>query len=466
MNTLQSPNLANPSFLTPAHRTLRTRSAALLCASLLTAGPALHAQSVWTGGSGAWDSNGSPGWNGTGVPNSMGASVNKTDSTSATITQNNSSGVTIGSFTLSGGAGTFGVTLSNALTFNQDGGGAGTAAITNAGSNASSRVNFGSGTLTLADDILISNTGSSTNASGSIAISSTIGGAGNVTFSNLSNSASAGHITLSGPNTFTGTVTVQKGAVTFSNATSLGSSANAVYLGSAGNSATLVSSSNSVTHAYNITVVSTVGTNVLGSINTSTSDTTYSGTLALNGNVTLASSKTGVGAVRYTGAISGGGNVTLSGTGRTQFGDGAASVTNTYTGNTVLSETSSFLLADNAKMTFVIGASGLNNKISGTGGQAATLNGDFVFDLTNAAANGSWTIVDLGTVNGTFGSTFSITGFTEAANVWTYVSGTTTYTFTEATGVLSAVPEPSTAVLWGVGLAFVLFGIRRRMRHA
>lgn len=464
MNTLQSPNLAKPSFLNPAARTFRRRCAALLCASFAAA-PALHAQYVWSGGSSTWDSTGSPGWNGS-APNSAGAGVTKTDSTSATITQNNSAGVTIGSFTLSGGAGTFGVTPSNALTFNQDGNGAGAAAITNAGTNTNSRVNFGSGTLTLADDIVISNTGSSTNASGSIAISSTIGGTGNVTFSNVSNNAAAGHITLSGPNTFTGTVTVQKGAVTFSNATSLGNSANAVHLGSAGNSATLVSSSNSVTHAYNITVASTLGTNVLGSINTSTFDTTFSGTLALNGNVSLTSSKTNNAAVLYTGAISGGGNVTLIGNGKTQFGDGTASVTNTYTGNTTLSDSSSLLLADNAKMTFVIGASGVNNKITGTANQTLTLNGDFIFDLSGAAANGSWTIVDIGTLNESFGSSFSIVGFTEAANVWTYVSGTKTYTFSEATGILSAVPEPSTIILWGLGAAFVLFGMRRRARHA
>jgi len=107
----------------------------------------------------------------------------------------------------------------------------------------------------------------------------------------------------------------------------------------------------------------------------------------------------------------------------------------------------------------------VNNKMAGTANQTLTLDGDFVFDLTGAAANGSWTIVDVASLNETFSSTFTIAGFTEVANVWTLVSGATTYTFTESTGVLTAVPEPSTALLSGMGIATVLFGLRRRHQN-
>lgn len=437
--------------------------AAALCAAAFLP-PSLQAQSVWAGSNGNWDATGSPGWNGTGIPNGVGASATKTDSTSASVVQNQVGGVTVGSWSMSGGAGTFGVTLTNGITFNQDGAGAGFATITNAGTNASGRISFAAGSFTLADDILISNTGNSTNSSGSVAISSTVGGTGNVTFSNVSNNATAGQITLSGANTFTGTVSVQKGAVAFSNNVGLGNTANAVILGSAGNSATLVVTANSSTHAYNITVAATSGSNVLGSTNTGATNTAFVGTLLLNGNVNLTSSKTSGADVRYTGVISGTGGLTTVGSGKTQLGDGTASVTNTYSGNTTLSETSSLTLADNAKLTFVIGASGVNNKIAGTANQTLTLDGDFVFDLTGAASNGTWTIVDVSSLNETFSASFTVVGFSEVSNVWTRVSGGTTYTFTEATGVLTAVPEPTTAVLSGLGVAIALFRLRRGRR--
>jgi len=436
---------------------------ALFASALL--GPSLHAQSTWSGGNGNWSSNASPGWNGTGVPDAAGAVGVKADSTSATITQNVVAGVTVGSWSLIGAAGTFTVTPTNAIIFNQDGAGAGFATISNAGTNVNARIGFSAGTFTLADDLLISNTSNSSNGSGSVTISSTMGGSGNLTFSNVSNNAAAGQIILSGPNTFTGTVTVQKGAVTFSNNTSLGNSSNAVVLGSAGNSASLLSTSSAGSHAYNITVAATSGTNLLGSTSSSASNTLYSGSLLLNGSATLTSAKASGADVRYTGVISGVGNLTIAGTGETQFGSGS-NLTNTYTGNTTLTETSSLTLSDNAKLTFVIGANGVNNKIAGTGNQTLTLDGDFVFDLTGAAANCSWTIVDTASLNETFSSTFTIVGFTEVADVWTLVSGGTTYTFTESTGVLTAVPEPSTALLSGLGIATVLFGLRRRHHKA
>lgn len=107
---------------------------------------------------------------------------------------------------------------------------------------------------------------------------------------------------------------------------------------------------------------------------------------------------------------------------------------NTYTGNTTVNA-GSIILADNAALKFVIGANGVNNKITGVG--AATIDGDFILDLSGAAiANGnSWTLVD--TATKTFDATFTIPGFTKSGNVHTKVVGTQTWTFSEATGVLS-----------------------------
>lgn len=107
---------------------------------------------------------------------------------------------------------------------------------------------------------------------------------------------------------------------------------------------------------------------------------------------------------------------------------------NTYTGNTTVNA-GAITLADNAGLKFVIGANGVNNKVTGAG--TATLEGDFTLDLTGAAAaNGnSWTLVD--TTTKTFGTTFTVNGFSESGDVHTRVEGGNTWTFTESTGVLT-----------------------------
>jgi autotransporter-associated beta strand protein len=110
---------------------------------------------------------------------------------------------------------------------------------------------------------------------------------------------------------------------------------------------------------------------------------------------------------------------------------------NLYTGNTAVNG-GTLQLSDNAQLKFVIGASGVNNGISGTG--TVVLDGDFVIDTTaaNALNSGSWTLVDTATLNETFGASFSIAGFTDAGNnKWTRVVGSKLYTFDEATGILT-----------------------------
>lgn len=128
---------------------------------------------------------------------------------------------------------------------------------------------------------------------------------------------------------------------------------------------------------------------------------------------------------------------------------------NTYSGSTLVNA-GTLVLADDATMTFYIGASGVNNGIGGTG--TISLEGDFVFDLSSAAAEGSWLIVDVGSLGGSFAGSFTVQGFSEtSAGVWE--SGN--YTFTEATGLLTAVPEPSAVLLTGLGLAGILWRRRR-----
>ena len=154
----------------------------------------------------------------------------------------------------------------------------------------------------------------------------------------------------------------------------------------------------------------------------------------------------------------------LSGVGGlTKNGGGILTLTgiNAYAGNTTVNA-GTLALADNAGLSFVIGASGVNNTVTGSG--VATLDGDFTFDLTGASTTpgASWSIVNVGTLAETFGSTFSVNAFTDAgSNLWTKpISGSLFYQFSESTGVLKVVPEPATGVLLS-GLS-VLVLLRRR----
>ncbi|MEO5716503.1 MAG: autotransporter-associated beta strand repeat-containing protein [Luteolibacter sp.] len=128
------------------------------------------------------------------------------------------------------------------------------------------------------------------------------------------------------------------------------------------------------------------------------------------------------GAVRKTALNVASGALTLSGL-------------NTFTGNITVS--GGLNLADNAQLKFTPGPNTLVNSIGGNG--TVTLDGDFVIDTAGATiANGNtWTLVNVGTLTENFSATFSVVDFTESANVWTKVDGANTWTFSEATGVLS-----------------------------
>jgi len=146
-------------------------------------------------------------------------------------------------------------------------------------------------------------------------------------------------------------------------------------------------------------------------------------------------------------------NVTAGGDGTATNGTLVLGGINTYSGNTTVVADQNISLLDNAQLTFYIGANGVNNSISGTGN--VFLDGDFLFDLTGAdtTAGNTWNIVDVANLNETFTATFSVIGFSESSDVWT--SGD--WIFSEATGILTIVPEPATftlALLGGLGLWF------------
>jgi autotransporter-associated beta strand protein len=208
-----------------------------------------------------------------------------------------------------------------------------------------------------------------------------------------------------------------------------------------------------------ITVADGAGTRTIALMSTTVGNPTLAGDITLNKDTFFDVGSYVAGThdrLTATGAISGTGGVNKTGAGILQL-DGI----NTYEGNTTLS-VGDLLLSDDAGLTFVIGADGVNNKLTGAGN--ADLAGDFYFDLASAGTTvgDSWTIEDLaGTVS--YDTTFSVNGFTDAGSgLWTTSANGADYEFSESTGVLTVIPEPATIGMLGLG-ALITMVIRRKL---
>jgi autotransporter-associated beta strand protein len=156
------------------------------------------------------------------------------------------------------------------------------------------------------------------------------------------------------------------------------------------------------------TLAFSANANLGGDIRTLTTavDTTFSGIIS-NGGINKAGAST----------------LTLSGA-------------NTYTGNTTVSQ-GALQLATSGSLRFVIGSSGVNNAVTGTG--TTTMNGQFVFDLTGASTNtdATWAIV-AASLNPTYGTSFSVAGFIEdGLGNWTKETNGVRYIFSQSSSVLS-----------------------------
>ncbi|CAN5688694.1 hypothetical protein BH09VER1_BH09VER1_03840 [soil metagenome] len=485
---------------------------------LLCAADSSFGQSVWSGSSGVWSSTTLPGWTSGGVPNGIGAVASFSGGLAGTTTQD-VAGAIIGTYDFSAGNVQRTLTLTNALTFNQDGAGAGYATISNSNTNTGSgnRLTINSGTLTLADDLLISNTGSSTNTSGAITFSGVFTGAGNLTISNVSNVLGVGQIALTGVSTFTGNVLVQKGALTISNNTGLGSSSNAVTLGSTGNSTTLVTAGSVTNLSNNITVVATSGTNLLGSTSTANSNSTFSGTITMNGDLSVMSVKPAGSDLRFTGQLTGVGALTKTGAGTVLLSN-----TNTYTGGTsvtagtlvingfnngsavtvsnagsVLGGTGTIAPGASHALTVDAGAIVSSGTVGGIGTLTVSLNstGDsatfssgakFAFDLAAPGTNdkvafASLTasvadvtfnnnVVDFTDLGGLAAGSYTLFTFDQiGAYTGTLAIGTglgayvgSNFSYNTNSIVLNVVPEPSAAAMMGLGFTGALYLLRRR----
>jgi hypothetical protein len=140
---------------------------------------------------------------------------------------------------------------------------------------------------------------------------------------------------------------------------------------------------------------------------------------------------------------------------------------NSFTGDLISTATTTyFTLTNTGTFSFDIGAAGVNNRIFGSPSTNGTaiFNGTFSFNLAGAAttSGASWTVVDNSTLLESYGASFAVAGFTNnGSGVWSNGG----YEFDQGTGVLTAVPEPSSfASLFGA--AMLGFAAMRRRRKA
>ncbi len=139
-----------------------------------------------------------------------------------------------------------------------------------------------------------------------------------------------------------------------------------------------------------------------------------------------------------------------SGIGKNNAGTLVLAGVNTYNGNTNVNA-GTLELADNASIKFVIGAtSGDNNSINGLG--TAILNGDFVIDTSaaDALSSGSWTLENVTSLTGAYGSTFTVSGFSNiGSEKWEKnLGGGKKYTFDETTGILTLAASGTPYIAW------------------
>lgn len=303
-----------------------------------------------------------------------------------------------------------------------------------------------SGAAEWAGNILLNNSNSrigTSNASSQLTVSGVIGNgtSGNLIISGL------GTTVLSGVNTYTGSSLIYRGTLKLDGGNDRLPTGTAFSLGGTTDNSTFD------LNGRNQQLAQIISFGTQASTRTITNSSATASTLTLDSSTDASFLGAGSAATVLSGKLSLVKNGTFNQT---------LATTNSYTGNTTINA-GTLTLADDATMTFFIGANGVNNRILGTGSLA--LNGDFIFDLANAAAaNGNtWLIASFSTLTESIGGTFTVRNFTKAGSIW-YLGD---YHFSELTGVLSygaAVPEPSTCAALAGAVALGLCALRRPAR--
>jgi fibronectin-binding autotransporter adhesin len=188
------------------------------------------------------------------------------------------------------------------------------------------------------------------------------------------------------------------------------------------------------------------------------------GTLLING-----SNSGATGAVNVANAATLGGNGTIGGAVTVVGGATLAPGTTSDSTSTLTLASNLILNNANSKVAFDITgtADGSFDRIVGI--NAFTLNGDITISLTGTYGTASWDLYDYNTRTGVSNfDTITLTGsyagtLTRSGDIWTNSDiGGQSWTFDQSTGVLSVVPEPTTAVLALGALGTVSLLARRR----
>jgi autotransporter-associated beta strand protein len=445
--------------------------------------------SDWTGGDGNWSSNGNPGWNGTGVPNAVGAVANFPDATtSGNFITNVDIPAAVGTINFNAnGDLSRAVTAVSNLTMNQDGAGPGFATISNSnpstGVNNFLNINGGQfGNVVLADDLLVTNTGGSTDPSDALLIGAVIQGSGNVTFSTVGNTVTdqqtaPGSIRIIQASTFVGNVLVQKGAIVTNAGTpsggAFGNPGNMVTLGQAGQgSVTVMVSSQNVNLQNPFTVAAgTGGTTVLGSLNSQGStfggNSATAGNITLNGNLTINSWVTQAaspGALVLLGTISGAGGLTFTTTttgdptkvlSELDTFDSFNGVPNTYHGGTIINAGTLIANGDGALGTGNISLTGPNVQLTLKNGT------NYIADTATLSLFNNTDKLNLNFTGTDKVGGLIINGVAQAPGIYNSANLSSIITGNGAINVVSAVPEPQTFALIALG-SLTLFALPRK----
>jgi len=352
-----------------------------------------------------------------------------------------------------------------------------------ASANTSQTITF-AGTDTGALTNLVLNSNTNTNGSPS--------GAGSVSYVQASNagglvsdaSVAGNDMTFTGSNamTFKGGLTVYGGAaktITFSNTggTTIQGTAQ---LGAASGNGT-----RTVTFTVNSAATATLSANLTGSTSTGTTSIAkngvgtliLSGTSNINGTTTVTNGTLLINGDQSAAA----GNVSVSGSGVTLGGNGTVGGATTIADTSILSPGSGTgvagtltfntknltLSGTDTKITMEITGTGSGSYDKIVGIDALSLNGDLTITLSGSYTNASWDLFDFASKSGNF-DTIVLAGsyagsLNRSGDLWTGTIGGQDWTFSQVTGGLSVVPEPSTWALVAAGLTVTMV-LRRRSK--